>query len=65
MTVEDDRDNSSLEEQVFGVILLVSLFRSKTRAVELFNAIKRTDEIDSLTGEELREKNLLDTSALS
>jgi hypothetical protein len=26
MTVEDDRDNSPLEEQVFGVILLVPLF---------------------------------------
>jgi hypothetical protein len=26
MTVEDDRDNAPLEEQVFGVILLVPLF---------------------------------------
>jgi hypothetical protein len=26
MTVEDDRDNSPLEEQIFGVILLVPLF---------------------------------------
>jgi hypothetical protein len=26
MTVEDDRDNSSLEGQIFGVILLVPLF---------------------------------------
>jgi hypothetical protein len=26
MTVEDDRDNSPLEEQIFGVILLVTLF---------------------------------------
>jgi hypothetical protein len=25
MTVEDDRDNSPLEEQIFGVILLVPL----------------------------------------
>jgi hypothetical protein len=26
MTVEDDRDNSPLEEQIFGVILLAPLF---------------------------------------
>jgi hypothetical protein len=26
VTVEDDRDNSPLEEQIFGVILLVPLF---------------------------------------
>jgi hypothetical protein len=26
MTVEDDRDNSPLEEQIFGVILHVPLF---------------------------------------
>jgi hypothetical protein len=26
MTVEDDRENSPLEEQIFGVILLVPLF---------------------------------------
>jgi hypothetical protein len=35
MTVEDDRDNSPLEEQIFGVILLVPLFTVSFKIVRL------------------------------
>jgi hypothetical protein len=40
MTVEDDRDNSPLEEQIFGVILLAPFRFEKILGVEVLTKIE-------------------------